>query len=136
MRTFLFAALIGSLTAPAAFAEDAIEQAPGFGTYGYRHTELHQYGIIDRLIELNGHNCCDGGMGGECRVTEIRHESSQAYFLHDGVWCPIHMNVPIYLLNMPSRASAVVCASKGMYINSFGKVCPTAVYCAGQGGSM
>lgn len=84
-----------------------------YGYYGYRHEELHASGVIQELMNKTGTQCCDGGMGGECRVTTIRFSPEgtwEAYI--DGVWTRIQ-NVTIhYDIPLPNDAPAVVCASR------------------------
>ncbi len=104
-----------------------ITDDPSFGSYGYRHHELHALGSIDQLMDLTGSNCCDGGEGGECRVTEIRQGPERLEAFLDGRWCPLPNTVMVYNgINLPEGANAVVCAS-----NAAGIGCPAGVYCAG-----
>lgn len=87
---------------------------PDFGYYGYRHEELHKMGVIDKLIEQSNKSCCDGGKGGECRVTDLRYggpTGREAYL--DGQWCQITPGVKIFTnIELPDGAFAVVCAAK------------------------
>ncbi len=84
------------------------------GDYGYRHHELHHTGVVASIIEHAGQNCCDGGEGGECRVTKLQphHGGGFEAFL-DGKWCPIPETVPIlYSTKLLMDNTPVVCASE------------------------
>jgi hypothetical protein len=99
-----------------------------FGDYGYRHFELHKSGTIDELLERTGKTCCDGGMGGECRVTQIRFGSLgkwEAYL--DGRWCPVDAEIR-YDVQLPSDVTAIVCAARSA-LDKSDQGCPS-TYCA------
>jgi hypothetical protein len=101
---------------------------PGYGLYGYRHSDLHEFGTIQELMSRTGKSCCDGGVGGECRVTTIKMENGAGFFLHGDIWCPLNPSTSYAFVKMPLDAPAVVCASK-----TSPDVCPT-TYCAGMAG--
>jgi len=101
---------------------------PKFGAYGYRHLDLHHHGVIDKLIEQSGHNCCDGGKGGECRVTTIVRCGTRIMAWLDGNWCPLNTKMTIFTnIALPQKAFAVVCASQTLGMNT----CPSS-YCAAE----
>jgi len=105
---------------------------PAYGTYGYRHPELHERGTIDELMRRTGRNCCDGGDGGECRVTTITSIAGRGYFRLGDKWCPINEETSYALLmTIPGDAPAVVCASEKVDPQTG---CPYVTYCAGAGG--
>lgn len=98
-----------------------------FGWYGYRHQELHDDGVIKKLMLKTRSSCCDGGKGGECRVTAFRFYNSQRQVFLDGVWCPVSRSVTVHTdIDLPQGAFGVACASK-----SYRGQCP-AVYCAAK----
>jgi len=94
------------------------------GDYGYRHRELHELGVIDGLMKEFDSNCCDGGKGGECRITRVRTVGGQLQAWLNRKWCPLYLD-PVYHLELPPNAAAAVCASKG----TFESGCPLS-YCA------
>lgn len=79
---------ISMLSATTALADEA-----PFGTYGYRHQEMHDLGVIQDLITRSGQNCCDGGMGGECRVTQISTDGK--FYRYNEQWCPLSTTTDI-----------------------------------------
>lgn len=96
------------------------------GDYGFRHSELHASGIIKQLLEIFNSGCCDGGTGGECRVTQVRPDGNgRLEALLDGNWCPLSVN-PTQGISLPESIPAVVCAARGARGAQF---CP-ATYCA------
>lgn len=102
---------------------------PEFGTYCYMHKFLHEHGVVQDLIEKSGKSCCDGGTGGECRVTLIRRGHEGWSFLHGDTWCALGVNVRFDVRFPPAvrkaGVNAVVCAS-GYIVNG----CPNGNYCA------
>lgn len=97
-----------------------------FSHYGYRHCELHQYGTIDALLAKTDSNCCDGGRGGECRVTTFSRIDGAWYAQIDGLTCPVSVQVH-FDIPMPTNVQGVICAP-----GAYGKpmvVCPK-TYCA------
>lgn len=104
---------------------------PQFGSYGYRHGDLHVSGTIAQLMKLTDSSCCDGENSGECRVTTIRPSPTEAQVMEaflEGRWCPIPGSVQIFTnLTLPEGAQAVVCAQ-----SSSPGTCPYGVYCAGM----
>ncbi|MBI2618000.1 hypothetical protein HYW58_00925 [Candidatus Kaiserbacteria bacterium] len=128
MRRFGFACIsffiIFLWTNAATFSED---KRPSLGDYGYRHKELHERGVVKKLMEKFGTTCCDGGKGGECRVTRIVRTGAGSLALLNGKWCPITLGIR-YDIELPKDAFAVVCASK-YNGNSDDYGCPD-VYCA------
>lgn len=101
---------------------------PSFGYYGYGHLKLHQYGVIENLMDKTGKNCCDGGHGGECRITMISRTDGVPKAYIDGKWCPILDNVTIFRdIPLPPNAFAAVCAGKSKHLSS----CPS-IYCAAE----
>lgn len=108
-------------------------KAPQFGEYGYRHRDLHERGTIQQLMDVTGKSCCDGGDGGECRVTDIIWANGATFFNHNGLLCPF--SIPVNSVNLPLGARAVVCASKELHQDEDGpKGCPVGIYCAGASG--
>lgn len=108
-----------------------------FGYYGFYHCSLHKSGTIPALLKKTGEQCCDGGLGGECRGTEIKRVNGADMALIDGMWCPlgntpVHKDIPF---PMNTKAFAVVCAS-APYNSQYDPYagirieCPAIVYCA------
>lgn len=127
-RLVCFLAVCCIVTGTAHADEERPHPDINFGNYGYRHHELHQSGVIDKLIRQSNKTCCDGGKGGECRVTStrIKHGRKEAYL--EGRWCPISRDVTIFTdIELPDGAFAVVCAS----IPIIKGRCP-ATYCAAE----
>lgn len=101
---------------------DEAEEVP-FGTYSYRHQYLHGLGVIDRLLNATKKSCCDGGMGGECRATELSPDGR--HFKHGSRWCPLAPGQVIHTnIGLPNDVQAVVCAP-----NSSVDICPETTYC-------
>lgn len=105
---------------------------PNLGDYGYRHKEIHKRGIVSEILSILDSQCCDGGEGGECRVTKIRpngHDKLEA--LLDGEWCPLGNALTTTDVNLGEDIEAVVCASKVRLFNqrTGRRDCPAA-YCA------
>lgn len=101
------------------------DKAKSLGDYGFGHEKLHKHGVIKNLIKRTGENCCDGGEGGECRVTRIRLTGTGAKAFLDGKWCSV--TAPIrFDIELPRDVFAVVCASK---IRDPRTECPIS-YCA------
>ena len=106
-----------------------------FGYSGYMHCALHPEGTVQKLMEVTGSNCCDGGTGEECRGTEIRFAHGGFVALIDGIWCAIPENVTIhYDIPFPNGVFAVICAdAPGLGgidpITKTRYYCP-AIYCA------
>lgn len=102
------------------------------GDYGHGHSLLHRYGVIDELLEKTGSHCCDGGHGGECRITRLRYHPTESGDIRKEAWlnrrwCPLGDTKVHYdlrtLTDLP-EVQAVVCASKGSR-----SPCPV-TYCA------
>lgn len=105
-----------------------------FGTYGYEHGFLHEQGVIPELIERSGKNCCDGGIGGECRATLLRNTGGGWEFKHGQNWCAlgdvyVHFDIDFGDMVRRRGITAVVCASE--YVENG---CPSSSYCAAQDG--
>lgn len=129
MRFLLRLVLAGLCIAfPAWAGSDGSPQPdkPDFGSYGYKHLNLHEHGIVQKMIDAFGTTCCDSGNGGECRVTEVRYRNGQMQAWLDGTWCPLSVQ-PRFDISLPPGVNTVVCASK--YINQF-TGCPARDYCA------
>jgi len=137
LLSLLFLAALYSFSPTSSIADEE----PLFGTYGYKHGLLHEHGVIPDLLNKTGLNCCDGGMGGECRATRLRsmaHESGnmtrmQWEFLHHETWCPVNTEVRfdvIFPYDVISQdITAVVCARKAAP-----GTCPPTTFCAAQAG--
>ncbi len=93
--------------------EVPVPEKPGLGYYGHGHDTLHAHGVIKELLRRTGSNCCDSGVGGECRVTQMwqNPENKKWMALLDGMQCPVSVE-PITDIPFPSGVFAVVCASK------------------------
>lgn len=102
--------------------EDGVKS---LGDYGFQHDKLHKQGVIQNLIKRSGENCCDGGDGGECRVTRIHLTGVGAKAILNGKWCPVTVRIRTDI-GLPMDVFAVVCASKEDDPNTG---CPT-TYCA------
>lgn len=116
-------------TLQVAHSEDS---SPALGDYGHGHSLLHRHGVIDELLEKTGSYCCDGGHGGECRITRLRYRVTTSgdvrkEALLDGQWCPLgktKVHYDLHSLTTLPEAQAVVCAEKGARTR-----CPV-TYCA------
>lgn len=102
-----------------------ISQVPDFGEYGYGHKELHEFGSIQELIKKENKTCCDGGAGGECRMTAIRWQSPKSLFKHGSVWCEFNSEIIRTDVKLPPGTEAIVCAPKAAPGS-----CPLNVWCA------
>lgn len=80
---------------------------PKLGEWGYRHHELHEYGIPE---QMGGDACCSGVDGGECRATKINLQKREIYV--NGQWCFITPEITIQRIPLPNGIEAVVCAGK------------------------
>lgn len=139
MRTLsaLLAAIFFALSGAAIAQQSDIEEIwpdAEFGTYGYLHQLLHHHGAVQEIIDLAGHNCCDGGAGGECRATQIWRQSPISYFKYLDYWCPI--DVPIHTMTtLPTEVTAIVCAGKVLFPQAgpdgVMQMCP-GTHCAGD----
>lgn len=105
---------------------------PDYGKYSYRHGDLHRHGTIQQLLDAVNNDCCDGGHGGECRVTTIINIGGYGFFQHGDTWCPLSKDTRYASVPLPPDAKAVVCASRGVGHNSG---CPNYTYCAGMPGA-
>lgn len=129
IRSFLLLFIL-ACSVSLALAEDA-----DLGNYGHRHYELHSKEIIRHLMDATGSKCCDGGMGGECRVTKIKalsqpsEETGSVMYdaWLDGQWCPITVKVHLDIA-LPDDVQAVVCAHKP--ITTMGRGGCPATFCA------
>ncbi len=120
MKRLLFSALLFWASALHVCAADEIP----FGTYGYRHHEMHALGVIDDLLKKSKKSCCDSGLGGECRVTELSLDGK--FYKYGNLWCPISSTTDIRLdVSLPLDVQAIVCA-RASNLNT----CPSVTYCA------
>lgn len=132
MRTFC-TALFFSVSPTAGLTQEHSHSEVPYGTYGYKHSLLHQFGIIEKLLQRTQKSCCDGGVGGECRGTVIRSNVEQKTweFKHGNIWCPVSSEI-ILDIDFPSELTtegihAVVCAGK-----TAPNVCPSRTYCSAR----
>lgn len=109
------------------YSHEACEIWPDakFGEYGYEHGRLHRFGTIDDLMGKTNSNCCDGGAGGECRVTELWQNSDGKWFFnHNGIACPVTKSIQ-FDVKMPLDVNGVICAPAAGSSD-----CPHTTYCA------
>lgn len=109
------------------------DENPPFGYYGYRHHEMHSRGIIPKMIAKMAKSCCDGGKGGECRVTKTNLEMTKVFI--DGRLCPISTRTTVRTdIELPEDVEAIACAAPSEQ-GGASRICPT-IYClAGKLGS-
>ncbi len=125
-RVFLSMTLL-MLFCPVAAEEPSVPSESRLGYYGHQHQKLHEHGVVRELMRRMGKNCCDGGLGGECRVTQIwQNPNGKWMALLDGMHCPVSVE-PITDIPLPSGVFAVVCAAK--IPQNATRACP-ATYCA------
>jgi hypothetical protein len=123
MRTSLIAILfLSTILTKTAYTDD-ISRQPKLGEWGYRHHELHEYNIPQKM---GGKACCSGIDSGECRATLINETLRKVYI--NGHWCTIPPTKTIQQLILPNDIEAVVCAASGTYSEEMSSNCP-AMYC-------